>query len=72
MMYDPLTVFYLLDPAACQVRSYNVRVETKGELTRGMTVADRRPVGDGTPANVTVVMDINSQAFTEKFLATIG
>lgn len=42
VMYDPLTVYYVLKPRACIIRKYDILVETKGDLTRGMTVADLR------------------------------
>lgn len=72
MMYDPLTVYYLLDPGSCRTAEFNIQVETKGELTRGMTVTDRRPVPDKLPPNVTVVLDIDGSKFTKRFLASLS
>ncbi len=39
-MHDPCTIAYLLQPQLFSGRSVPVRVETEGEFTRGMTVAD--------------------------------
>ncbi|MBI4214449.1 nucleoside hydrolase [archaeon] len=71
LMYDPLAVFYLLEPKACVSRKYNVEVETKGELTRGMTVADLRQVKDAEP-NVTVVEQVDERAFRDQFVAILS
>lgn len=42
-LHDPMTVAYVADPALLEVREYPVDVETEGTITRGQTVADRRP-----------------------------
>ena len=72
LMYDVLTIFYLLQPTSCQTEMHSVLVETKGEITRGMTVVDKRKVTDGMDANVTVVMNIKSQDFIECFVETLS
>lgn len=60
--YDPLTIYYLINPAACSIKMHDVLVETKGEHTRGMTVADRRRVADQDNV-LRVVMHIDESAF---------
>ncbi len=40
-MYDPLAVGTALDPTLCTLKEMHVDVETKGEFTRGETVANR-------------------------------
>lgn len=72
LMYDPLTIFYLLQPTSCQTEMHSVLVETKGEITQGMTVVDKRKVTDGMDANVTVVMNIKSQDFIKCFIETLS
>lgn len=72
LMYDPLTVFYLLQPNTCRTKTYNVQVETTSNLTRGMTVADRRAVTDDQMPNVNVVTRINAARFTEQFIDTLS
>lgn len=72
LMYDPLTVFYLLHPTSCRVEEQSVQIETKGEITRGMTVVDKRKVNDGADTNVTVVTNIESQDFTDCFIKVLS
>jgi inosine-uridine nucleoside N-ribohydrolase len=54
-------------PAAVSSEPQIVDVETKGELTRGMTVIDARPGATGTPntrvANLAAVQDIREYIF---------
>ena len=40
-MYDPLAVATAMDPTLCTLKDMHVDVETKGEFTRGETVANR-------------------------------
>lgn len=72
LVYDVLTIFYLLRPTSCQTEMHSVLVEAKGEITRGMTVIDKRNVTDGLEANVTVVMNITSQDFIECFIEALS
>ncbi len=71
MMYDPLTIYYLLNSKACKTSIYNIEIETKGELTRGMTVADLRIKNTFSP-NVTVVEQINEEEFKKDFISIIS
>jgi purine nucleosidase len=41
-VHDPCTVAYLIDPTVMEMRRCPIDVETKSELTMGMTVADLR------------------------------
>lgn len=72
LMYDPLTVFYLLSPESCKTKKYNIQIETKGEFTRGMTVADLRNVKDEIEDNCIVVEYISSTQFTDYFIDTLN
>ncbi|MGC1228349.1 MAG: nucleoside hydrolase, partial [Candidatus Sulfotelmatobacter sp.] len=40
-MYDPLAVGTVIDPSLVTLKDMHVDVETKGEFTRGETVANR-------------------------------
>lgn len=40
-MYDPLAVGVAIDPTLCTLKEMHVDVETRGEFTRGETVANR-------------------------------
>ena len=66
-MYDPLTVYSLINPSACKKNEYNVLIETKGEITRGMTVAELRKAKT-EPSNVTVIEMISENEFIEDFI----
>ena len=66
-MYDPLTVYSLINPSACKKNEYNILVETKGEITRGMTVAELRKA-KREPSNVTVIEMISENEFIEDFI----
>jgi len=51
-LHDPLTAMYALEPAlGWTVERLDVRVETEGQWTRGMTVIDRRALPRGPRAN---------------------
>ncbi|MFX1520170.1 MAG: nucleoside hydrolase [Promethearchaeota archaeon] len=70
-MYDPVTVYSLINPSACKKKEYNVLVETRGELTRGMTVAELRKV-KREPPNVTVIETISEKEFIEDFITYLS
>ncbi len=67
LMYDPLTVYALINPGACKKKGYNLVVETKGEHTFGMTVAELRKVNDSFP-NITVIEMISEKEFKKDFV----
>lgn len=71
LMYDPLTVFYLINPGATKTFDCNIEIETKSELTRGMTVADLRKKPE-RKNNVTVVEIIDEKEFKKCFLQTLS
>ncbi|MDP9021845.1 MAG: nucleoside hydrolase [Actinomycetota bacterium] len=45
-LHDPCAVAWMIDPSLIEARPMHVDVELHGELTRGMTVCDSRPVAD--------------------------
>jgi inosine-uridine nucleoside N-ribohydrolase len=49
----------------------DIQIETESDLTRGMTVADRRTWGDRHP-NVNTAMFADRNAFIKDFLGTLG
>jgi inosine-uridine nucleoside N-ribohydrolase len=71
LVYDALTVYYLLNPRACKVEYLDIKIEAKSELTRGMSVADLRNVSDKKP-NTIVVSYISSEEFKEDFIRTLS
>ncbi len=66
LMYDPLAAYYLINPGAFKTVPMDVRVETQSELTRGMTVADRRKWGD-KKNNINVAVSVDKEAFARDF-----
>lgn len=71
-MHDPLAMALLLDPSlALQRAQLDTRVETSGELTVGMTVADRRPlIGPGFD-QPTRPIDIPLEVDTPRFIEMV-
>jgi inosine-uridine nucleoside N-ribohydrolase len=63
-MHDPLAVAVAAHPALVETHALPVDVELRGELTRGMTVADLRAllpgreVGDGPRTDVALAVDV--------------
>lgn len=67
IMHDPLAVGVALDPTYVKSRRVAVDVETRGELTRGMTVADWR--GNWRrPANTEVATEVDAPRFIADFM----
>jgi len=46
LVYDALATYYLINPHAYRLKEMDVRIETEGEFTTGMSIADRRNWGD--------------------------
>jgi inosine-uridine nucleoside N-ribohydrolase len=82
-MYDPLAVGVAIDPSIVSIRAMRVDVETRGQFTRGETVANRAnrvernvPHGgrlwiealDPVAANAQVAVEVNADRFIRMFL----
>ena len=70
-LHDPMTVATKIKPAFFDFTSYKVRVETIGEITGGMTVADRRqwlPEAKRPGKKVMICKNVNSRGFKQLFL----
>ncbi len=66
-LHDPMAVAVAVDPGLVKTRRTHVDVETKGEYTRGMTVADfstRRP---GKHGQVDVALSVDRDRFLRLF-----
>jgi pyrimidine-specific ribonucleoside hydrolase len=70
-LHDPMTVAVKVNPSLFEFAVYRVSVETKGERTAGMTIADRR---DRLPRNkllgekTLVCKDVDSKGFKRMLL----
>ena len=69
-MHDTLTVMYHTNPEIFESTMVHMDVETRGEFTRGMTVADMRAVSKACK-NVNFVTDIDTKKFEEIFMKTL-
>lgn len=61
-LHDPLAVAVAIDPGLGKLVPLNVEVETEGQATRGMTVADRRSLREERKAspNLLVAMRVDA------------
>jgi inosine-uridine nucleoside N-ribohydrolase len=72
-LHDPLTVAATVDPSIVGTGRFKVDVETAGELTRGMTLVERRhshPVTGGE-TNIEVCLSVDSGRFLEMFMERV-
>jgi len=63
ILHDPLTVGVAIDRSLVKTRPMWVQVETKGEMTKGMTVADRRPHRTHGKPNLHVALEVDAERF---------
>lgn len=61
-LHDPCTIAYLIRPELFSGRKINVEIETRSELTMGMTVADWWGVTDRAP-NALFIGDVDADGF---------
>jgi len=68
-LHDPMAVAYLVDPTLLTLREYPVDVETEGAITRGQTIADRRPWAEimEFKGKANVAVSVNGPRFLEIF-----
>lgn len=70
-LHDPAAVALAIDSSLCQTETFSLDVETKGELTAGQIVVDRRPLKDdeereGYP--VDCAMEVDVERFMQLFV----
>ncbi|WP_126977869.1 nucleoside hydrolase [Frigidibacter oleivorans] len=70
-LHDPCVIAYLLQPGLFTGRHVNVEIETRGEYTLGMTVADWWGVS-GRPANAMFMGGIDREGFFALLTDRIG
>ena len=68
-LHDPLAVAVAINPALVTTKPMQIGIELKGELTEGMTVADRRPLKSNmNPSpNAHVCVDVDAAGFISFF-----
>jgi purine nucleosidase len=70
-IHDPLVVAAALDPELVSSEPLYVDVETRGEITTGMTVADRRHL-TGRPPNLDVASSADVATFLDRLIERVG
>lgn len=70
-VFDACAVMYLLYPEIFEEKKYYVEIETAGELTRGMSVADTREWKNLPKPNTTVLMGADREKFIQHFITSI-
>jgi inosine-uridine nucleoside N-ribohydrolase len=71
-VHDPCAVMALTHPALFSLKDQHVRIETSGELTRGMTVIDMRGLIERLDPNCTVLWDVDADAAFNVIADAIG
>jgi inosine-uridine nucleoside N-ribohydrolase len=66
-LHDPLAVATVIDSSLVETESVAVEVETRGDVTRGMTLVDRRRMhrGEAMEGNVEVCVSVDSDRFLD-------
>jgi purine nucleosidase len=69
-LHDPLAVGVVIDPSFVSAEAMSVDIETRGDLTEGMTVADRRLIHTSLkkPSNADICLKVNAPKFIDFFL----
>ncbi len=69
-LHDPLAVGAVIDPSFITTEPMHVQIETRGEVTEGMTLADRRPINPEwkPPPNAQVAVGVEADRFVAFFL----
>jgi purine nucleosidase len=70
-IHDPLVVAAALDPGLATAEPLYVDVETRGDLTTGMTVADRRRLTGQSP-NLDVAASVDVATFLDRLIERVG
>ena len=68
---DVPAVAYAIDPSLFGCKDLFVRIETRGQLTRGQTVADLHGQ-TGAPPNAKVALDVDAASVTELWTELVG
>jgi purine nucleosidase len=70
-IHDPLAVAAALDRGLVETEPLYVDVETRGEITTGMTIADRRGL-TGRSANLDVATSADIATFLDRLIERVG
>lgn len=72
-LHDPLAVAAVIDPSLVETERVTVEVETRGDVTLGMTLVDRRRTyrNDSKEANVEACVSVDGARFLDLFLERV-
>jgi purine nucleosidase len=70
-LHDPLAVGVAVNRRFVRCRDVHVEVETHGELTRGMTVAELRPLHEQKQPNARVAFEVKHNEFVRFFKSRV-
>ena len=71
LVYDALAANYLINPKDYTLIKADIRIETKGEYTRGMSVMDQRNYSKKN-FNVNLVTKIDKSSFIRDFIKILN
>lgn len=71
LVYDAVAAYYLMNPSAFETEEMDILIETKGEYTFGMTVAEKR-VAKEKNINCTVCRSVDREVFRREFLEVLS
>ena len=71
-LHDPMSVAYVVDPTLFGTERHAVSVETRGEITEGMTVVDRRPRRPPGGGNAEIITRVDSARFLSLVLGRVA
>ena len=66
-LHDPIAVSVAIDPGLFRTQRVSVQVETKSDLTRGMTIGDFRKKSGARGTAVQVALRIDKERFLKLF-----
>ncbi len=67
LVYDVIAAYYLINPEVFKLKPMDIVIETKGEYTFGMTVAEKR-IAERINANIEVVVSVDSEQFVSDLI----
>lgn len=70
VLHDPLSAGVCVHPDLVRTERYHIEVETRGQFTRGMTIADRRPSPAQEPT-VDVAVEVDHRRFVDDFMDSV-
>ncbi len=71
-LHDPQALAYVIDPTVFKTEKYKVDIEVHGELTRGMTVVERRYYRRvKEDANTEIIVELDAERFLDLIMDRI-